>query len=491
MASWTTAKWQNTGERANQAINQANIGGSMAGPIGNPRPPSTAGKINSNMLAAASPKAFDLTQTTLIDTSAAEAAAAKCRTYTGAAGLAQLKADQANRTYYDAGCGWLYQPSDGINPIVDRGALGSYDGPVYGMPGEADAIGPGMTFTMDLDKARISQADSISKGTQGFKNMEGFTGTMLANTCKNMQYISKQDQDYYGFCTTSGRVIPIETDSSGGVSATYPDHITYGCLPDNIIPASSAPGGCSVVKEPSNEGYFNYKQANMQGEAAGAGLRQGLGIQGNLAEAFQQPVWSRHEGFANAQLTALGGCRSPLTSECIALAARNAGCSDQGTLIASLTGPAKGNQLVNTKAYKAYQSGANPGLTPAMFRDGKMTIGTAMQDFSALIGNITNGATEGVKMAARDLCLESGTYDSYDFCAQEMTNSTTIQTPDQLKCIQQDWVTNGGTPNGTAYPNAPTGQTYQSFLQNMWKMVSNMRSPNAITSQQATKQFVG
>jgi hypothetical protein len=115
-----------------------------------------------------------------------------------------------------------------------------------------------------------------------------------------------------------------------------------------------------------------------------------------------------------------------------------------------------------------------------------------MQDFSNLIGNINKqGAPQGVQTAARDLCLQSGAYDSYDFCAHEMTNSTIIKTNEQLKCIQRDWVTNGGSAKGTAYPTAPTGQTYQSFLQNLTKIKTDMKNPNAVITQQASKQFIG
>ena len=414
MTSWTNDKWKNTGIMANQAILTQNISGTPVGPIGNPRPPNTSG-ANLGMLKTASPKAFDLTQTTVIDTSAAQAAANKCRTYVGAAGLARLKSEQPNRTYYDAGCGWLYKQGSGGLPTISRGALGSYMGPVFNRQGEPDDTTNGAQFTMDLDEATRALAAGMNVIFQGFKNMEGFQGSMLTDTCNNMKYIPDDDKEYYGFCTSTGRIIPITMNSDNSAQALYPEDNTYGCMPDKIIPATKSPGGCSVVVEPTEENYLNYTNATMAGASAGAGLRQGLGIQGNLKEAFQTPAWAqkkKSDGFQN--MNDLDKCVPPLTNECITLAARKAGCSDNGTIISALKGSESMDTLLKNKAYKAYQKNANPGMTPAMFRDGSIGIGAALNEFRNLANNTDNGI-QNVKLAARDLCLQSGEYDTYNF----------------------------------------------------------------------------
>ena len=125
--------------------------------IGNPRPP-TMTAASSRLLSAASPPGVNLADVMVVNNRASDAAAASCRQYNGIQGLRRLQADQANRTYYDAGCGWRYNASTGLS----QGALGTSRGP------------------------SLSQ-DDLKNGTQWFWDLAVAEKTISTRVCQNVE----------------------------------------------------------------------------------------------------------------------------------------------------------------------------------------------------------------------------------------------------------------------------------------------------------------
>ena len=111
--------------------------------IGNPNPTDLS-KIPDNLLNAAIPGIANIVKTNV---NISEQAANHCSSYTGIDGLRRLQMNQANRTYYDSGCGWLYKPSNGLNPEINQGVLGNSEGP------SVDKIPGGAKYYWDLEKA--------------------------------------------------------------------------------------------------------------------------------------------------------------------------------------------------------------------------------------------------------------------------------------------------------------------------------------------------
>ena len=479
MANWVQQDWTRTLTKANQASI-----------IGNSRPPNMA-NVKPDMLTAASPKYFNLQQATGVDTTPSDNAANFCRTtYTGFSGLRKLQQDQANRTYYDSGCGWRFNMGPGTgNPTINQGALGSYNGPVYGGTGDLDEVANSTTWDMNLQRAERNASTTLA--------------TNLNNKCENLQYLSTENQQFFGFCTSSGAIIPIQTDAQGNVTARFATDITLGCPSANIIPATKAPGSCpasasasaSAKQTGSKQGFTNYPNR------AGSDLRQGMGVKGDLLEAFSQKKKlgsdSVSEGFGDTytSINDLRQCKSPLTSDCVVLAARAAGCGNEGSLITALQGIPKGMEynknLQNNQAYIAYTQAANPGITPNLLKDGSVSLATALTDF----GNIlTNAQSKNPKVASasRDLCIQSGYFeDSYDWCA-DMSPSSTIDSTN-IACVQNNWGNQGGTDKGTGYPTLTMwqGKTFQSFLSFVKTLLMNTESSDKATQDMALLQLIG
>ena len=233
--------------------------------IGNPSPPNMVG-VSPRVLSAASPPGMDFTNIMGVNNKASDAAAASCRQYKGIDGLRRLQADQANRTFYDAGCGWRYNATTGLS----QGALGTVRGPL------------------------LSQ-DDLKNGTQWFWDLSAGEKTISTRICQNVGKCSQlrylgQNADVCGYCKSTGTVIPVLKGK-----ARYTNDPNLSCPPANIIGAG---GNC-----PSGEGF-----------------------RGGLGEAFQ--VSKRMESFTNINYDAIEECdNSPLSRACVALAARSQGCS--------------------------------------------------------------------------------------------------------------------------------------------------------------------
>ena len=147
-----------------------------------------------------------------------------------------------------------------------------------------------------------------------------------------------------------------------------------------------------------------------------------------------------------------------LTRDCFLQAVKNNGCSDDGTLYQSLQLANGGDSrwdgyLGNQRAFQTYQSrqGAN-SITDSLFKKNAGKWETAIADVMRIQTAMTQSSDPYVKVSAKDLCVQSGFFDSYDFC-QDIADTTDIQSVDS-QCIKNYWQENSGKPAGTAYPSS-------------------------------------
>jgi hypothetical protein len=434
--------------------------------IGNSSPPNMA-RISEQVLTAASPVGFNLLNTRT-DTTASDAAANKCRTFTDINGLRNLQKEQLNRTYHDTGCGWRYRPSNGIVPEINQAASGSAKGPlaIYSGPGGPDEVSGGTKWYWDLKEA---ERDITTKICQS------------ASKCSQLVLLGNYTE-VCGYCKSTGTMIPVEKNGST-YSARYTDS-TLGCPTSEIVTGST--GKCEGFVGQSRLGNMN-----SFGTAGGARTLPPNG-RGDLSEAFTIRGKGVREGYAD--LDALNQCMEPpLSRDCIILAARTAGCSDEGTLIAALNGTAPNSDydsvLKTNPVYTAYNSMAVPRITSATLKDGSVSLATALSDFTGLMKN-TQTNNRKLALSARDLCIRRGEYEAYDFCSE--ISPTAIIDSNNLKCIQQAWLNEGGTMEGESYPgDSWKGKTVNSFYVSMGELRRQIMSTNKTVNANALLNFIG
>jgi hypothetical protein len=422
----------NTAVNANQ---QREVGVSL--------PPDMA-STDPNMLQTASPMFSD---TLRVDTSAQEAAIAKCRTYSGMDGLRKLQAQQATNTFYEPGCGWMFQQSSGaMNPQINRGVFATYNGiPVVGKGSNGDILTGAGFIEMDLQRAEQRVADSMANA--------------LGNNCTNLQFLTSENKPYFGYCKTTGKIIPI-TSAGGSVKAKYDNdgNLKYNCAPADIVPASSAPSGCPEI--PTRR---------------------------DREERITQ-------GFANLQDQY--NCQTPFTRDCLIQNVRNAGCTDKGSVLAALTSstsPAPyDGPLASSAAYRYYVSKTN--MPQNLFRDGTATNQETANDiFNALASASSDSSLgTGVQSAARDLCLEAGYFsNTYNFCSE--LNAADRINAGNIACIQNLWRNGGGDSMGSEYPQIGkwNGKSLGEFITFRDSIKAAMDSTNKQVQADAINKFIG
>jgi len=424
---------QESHDRLQNLMRNAN----QANTIRNPYPTNTA-YLQDDMLKAASAGNFDLLANTKINKVPSDSAAVECRKYQGVTGLRQLIADQGNRTFYEGGCGWRYKPSTGATPLLNIGALGTGAGPSLGQAGSPDEVTGGTQWLWDLNEAEKKISTDICT---------------KAPTCNHLSMLPDQSV-YCGWCTTTNRAIPIITNAQGNTVARYRKDTTFGCESANITTL----GNCATTTQ---SGFKNF------------------------------------EGFVTA--SSLDDCdMSPLTRDCVLQAARFAGCTDEGTLIKALqqnTGSNYDTVLKKLPVYQAYNSVALPSMTKATLRDGSVTLNTALNDFHGLMKNTSSPSNKKLMISAQDLCLNAGQYDKYDFCS-EMTDQTIIDNTN-IKCVQKDWLKQGGTKQGAGYSNlsfrfmGKSWSQYSNYMSNLQNKISGEGFVDKATNANALMELFG
>jgi len=265
-------------------------------------------------------------------------------------------------------CGWVY---DSTNPNNGQGKLGRRSGP-------EKPITNGGTWMWNLKDAKKRYHTAICNG---------------AKSCEDLQVYPYSGR--CGWCTTSGKAVPITSQGRAAYSDT--------CSSSSLVGSGNCP-----APTPLTEGWTSLPNGNLK--------------------------------------------RSLLISK-----AQQAGCSDDGTLIKALQSGSDTNYLsalTHTQPYSIYQNRAIIKLDEAALKKGAITQATALTEFNRLHDQANSSNNDvGLRYAARDLCLKSGVMDTYDFCS-ELLDST--RGPYDLGCLQKKFLSIGGQKSGSLYPSPAT-----------------------------------
>lgn len=357
-----------------------------------------------------------------------------CRQFTGLAGLSNLQGTTANQK-----CGWRYAPPPrgGITPLVAQGAYGNRTEPIDPAFPKRDTVGNGTRYFWDLAAAEKAMVTDVCKA---------------ATTCEEMAALGSLGNfgNLCGYCTSSQKVIPIRKMASGGVQARYAD-VDVQCAPQNILSAADAVAGkCPASADPA--------------AAAAAAASPAVKCSG-------------------------GGA---LERDCLILSAQLAGCSSDGALIQALQSGSSATDYANTlrqkKSFQEYQRLANPILSEDMLKTGNATMYAAFTNIENVNKSTYAQQNERLRIAAKDMCRQAGLYEQHDFCA-DLTDSTREY---EVGCMQKEFLKQGGTPAGSAYPKTKTVDIpWGEYRKTISDLVTQSRSTDANTQRNGYNKLVG
>lgn len=344
------------------------------------------------------------------------------------------------------GCGWLYSPPNQGSPYptVSNGFIGKADGPLQNFsPPDYKK----WYFDLQLAKKQI-----------------------LLDKCKALKSCGDVDSAIYngicGYCTDTNQGIPI--DVPGATSVTGVTGVTgatnaVGAIPlyggdprGNCSPQSIVTSGANCPPPPGT----------------------GPGPQ-PVIDNTCQPVNGR------------------LSSACLYNQVLSAGCSDNGTLAIALAAAPPPDYIYNIRngdAVKIYNLVANPPLNLDVFSQGATTVDIVLNEARQLFGNTKQPSNTSLGAAARDLCLQTGSINNFNFCS-DLPDST--PPPFDVNCLQNLFLTMGGQPSGASYPNTSNITTYNTMLnlgavkQYLNGLVTSMNSIDYNTQRNAMIQFLG
>lgn len=361
-----------------------------------------------------------------------------CRSFLGQAGLQRLIAEMAGDEKSPIRCGWRYKRSPGGGlPIVSQGALGTINGPLNS---KADPLGNGVQWFWNVKKALQRHIDDYF--------------TILPGTPEGLR-IALQFNGNAAWCSQTNRYILV--DAAGRPAPGYT------C------------GAGSIVRNPSQ-----FPTGAAQSAAA---------------------------SMANANAGALVTCMTPgvspsLGRDCLLQAIRTQGCSTDGTLYQAIEGARASSTDYSTflqrqPSYQTYQSkqGAN-AITRDLFRKDRGTWETAIREIQKIQTASFLASDPTTRVAAKDLCSESGSFDIYDFCS-DLTDTAPIDTV-EMRCIQKYWQEQNGKPAGFLYPSRKplkpelgTISTWGAYKQAVDRLKEKTNSTNPVEQREAIMNFLG
>ena len=282
-------------------------------------------------------------------------------------------------------CAWLYKPGPS-GAIVNRGVLGTKEGPVFST-GQTE----GATYYWDLYDAQKKVAGDL---------------------CRSLtDCASVQNSTYTGKCAfdpVSGRGVPIFPNGT----LMFPNEPSLSANPATLIRSRNA---CPAPPAPGTPAYQ---------------LQQKQGV--DICAPLPNGTFSR---------------------DCMLQQVKAGGCSADGSLALALSEARNlndyGAELRKKKAYDIYQKRAQFPLEAGALKDGSVALNVALDNFKALSGEANKTTLNGLQAAARDLCLESGVLDRFDFCSEL---ASTTPPPYSLECLRKEWIRLGGLPTGRLYP---------------------------------------
>lgn len=362
----------------------------------------------------------------------------ECRTYNGLAGLSNL-IGQTNLSS-EQRCAWRYKSGTGVVAEVAQGAFGTFTGPLDPARPQKDTVGNGVQYIWNLRDAEKKMVTDICKAATNCQDMGAVPVSAVgdfSNVC--------------GYCKTSKKIIPIQRDGTS-VRARY-NSLDTQCAPSEIVTVNDAATKCPPMSP----------------------------------EQQQSVYWKCLKSGA-------------LERDCVTLSALFAGCNPNGTLISALTTGTNpqdyADKLRLRKSFQVYQQLANPVLNEDILRNGNATIFASFMNMYNVNQNqvrVDQNKTEDqnlkIQIAAQDLCRQSGLYDSYNFCSD-----LTDQTRDyEVKCMQQEFLRQGGTVEGSMYPKVKPTNTipWGDYKRSITEIVRKTTTTNPNEQREALNQLKG
>lgn len=270
--------------------------------------------------------------------------------------------------------------------------------------------------------------------------------------CQKVQACSDIDSDIYkkrcGWCTRSGKAVPV----TGGQLA-YPSGTNTACPPRNVVLRASQCPAPEPITDP------NY-------------------------------VRTPAEACVPMPNGALGRA-------CLLQKVTAAGCSDRGTLSQALRAGSENNYtsaLSQERAFKVYQERSSIPMDATALKTGKLTVTDALNSFSKIQDMAASDANGGLQYAARDLCLNKGAIDEYDFCVELQDNTVG---PFELDCVQKQFMRMGGQKAGASYPRKVNIGWYNNLgnwgalKRYMQSILDKTKSQDRKTQEWGMKEFYG
>jgi len=362
----------------------------------------------------------------------------ECRTYTGLVGLSNLMG-QTNLSS-EQRCGWRYKAGTGVIAEVAQGAFGTRAAPLDPARPQKDTVGNGVQYYWNLQNAEKQMVTDICKAAKNCQDMGAVPVSAIgdfSNVC--------------GYCKTSKKIIPIRREGAQ-VRARYTD-VDVQCAPSDIVTVNEAATKCPPP----------------------------------TPEQQQTVYWKCLKN---------GG----LERDCVTLSALFAGCNPNGTLISALTAGTNpqdyADKLRLRKSFQVYQQLANPVLSEDVIKNGNATIFASFfnmwsvnQNQNRVDPNKTEDQNLKIQIAAQDLCRQSGLYDTYNFCSDLTDQSRDFE----VKCMQQEFLRQGGTIEGSAYPRAKSTDmgTWGDYKRSLSELVKRTTTTNPNEQREALNQLKG
>jgi hypothetical protein len=294
----------------------------------------------------------------------------------------------------------------------------------------------------------LSFANPPSNYQKWFWDLNDAKKQASIDTCKALKSCSDVNSEAFngkcGYCIDLGQGIPI--DSNG--QPLYNDSSLTSCSPNSIITNTSNCPPSQVLPG------------------------SGLSVQTNTR---CEPISGR------------------LPFGCLESILQQAGCSPDGAIALALSSATPTDPMAGVRKLKSmsvYNKQANPQFNVDIFTQGQASQAVALQEFKN-VATVAKSASQSSSLgaSARDLCLQKGTIDSFDFCS-EIKPST--PSPFALDCVQKVFLKAGGQPAGAMYPNPQNMASFYNLLPN-WKAVLDYVSGLALQSkgvQNGTEGFV-
>jgi len=257
------------------------------------------------------------------------------------------------------------------------------------------------------------------------------------DVCKSLKTCSNVGADPYegcGYCTDIGQGVPV---NSAGLPL-YPNATLTRCSPTSLVTSASS------CPPPSSGG----------GPGPGP----------------QQPTCTPN---ASGQLSVA----------CLEQVLTQAGC-DQGALALALSnGATPADYMASARSLSSmnlYNKVATKPFNLSLYQQGQAPVAAALQEAANVVASASsNPPTSALGASARDLCLQPGAINQFDFCS-ELLPSTPMANVDP-SCLQKAFERAGGNENGTMYPASsnPGALAYYSTLGTWGKFLAYLSSLNA------------